>query len=223
MAQTHQLMRDRDDVRQNIIEEASKLFHKEGIRNVTMDTIAHKLVMSKRTLYQIFSDKEELLLACVMQHEEEERAKAEHYFSKNSNVLDFLLNLFITRLTELDNIEPQFFHDLELYPSVVAHIKEHKRSLEAASVEFLNRGKEQGMFRPEVNFNVVMRLLSDGLESMLSNLMACHYSQRELFCNTVVLIIRGCSTIKGIEMIDAFLQSTSASRTSGGTATADIS
>ena len=60
-----------NDVRKQIISVAAEMFHQQGIRSVTMDDIAHRLCMSKRTLYQIFADKESLLLACVIQHEEE--------------------------------------------------------------------------------------------------------------------------------------------------------
>ena len=42
------------EVRNNIIEVAVKAFHKDGIKVVTMDHIAHLLSMSKRTLYQVF-------------------------------------------------------------------------------------------------------------------------------------------------------------------------
>lgn len=46
-----------NDVRKQIISVAAEMFHQQGIRSVTMDDIAHRLCMSKRTLYQIFADK----------------------------------------------------------------------------------------------------------------------------------------------------------------------
>lgn len=65
----------RDAARAQVIEVATRLFHTQGIKNVTMDDIAHALTMSKRTLYQIFADKEDLLLACVVKHDEAEHER----------------------------------------------------------------------------------------------------------------------------------------------------
>ena len=62
----------RTQARKTVLEMATKLFHTQGIKNVTMDDISHRLSMSKRTLYQLFSDKEDLLLACVKLHHERE-------------------------------------------------------------------------------------------------------------------------------------------------------
>ena len=65
MPTTSTLIQQRADVRVHIVEVATKMFHHQGLRGVTMDDIAHELTMSKRTLYQIFADKEQLLLDCV--------------------------------------------------------------------------------------------------------------------------------------------------------------
>lgn len=74
-----------NDVRKQVISVAAEMFHQQGIRSVTMDDIAHRLCMSKRTLYQIFADKESLLLACVIQHEEEVIKQLEKVYNNTQN------------------------------------------------------------------------------------------------------------------------------------------
>lgn len=76
-----------NDVRKQIISVAAEMFHQQGIRSVTMDDIAHRLCMSKRTLYQIFADKESLLLACVIQHEEEVIKQLEEVYNNTQMYL----------------------------------------------------------------------------------------------------------------------------------------
>lgn len=49
------------DIREKIIEEAGNLFMKNGIRVITMDSIALSLCISKRTIYENFKDKEDLI------------------------------------------------------------------------------------------------------------------------------------------------------------------
>ena len=97
-----------NDVRKQIISVAAEMFHQQGIRSVTMDDIAHRLCMSKRTLYQIFADKESLLLACVIQHEEEVIKQLEEVYNNTQNVLEFLLLVFSLKLKELNEIDPLF-------------------------------------------------------------------------------------------------------------------
>lgn len=205
MPTSNQPIQQRKEVREHIIEVASTLFNQHGIRSVTMDDIARTLTMSKRTLYQIFADKEQLLLACVMKHEEDVQLHMKELFSTTHNVLEFLLKVFDDKMKELDEIQPNIYADMHKYPKVVAHIKAHQKAQEDESVEFLNKGIEQGMFRADVNFRIIARQLASSFDSIVHNGLADEYSQREIFANTVIPYFRGCATLKGIEMIDDFL------------------
>lgn len=196
---------DYDARRNHIIEVATKAFHNEGIRNVTMDHIAHTLTMSKRTLYQLFSDKEDLLLACAMKREQEEHALMEKLNQQTDNVLDHLLATFALRMREMDEIKPDFFTEIVKYPRVIRFYDQAKKEREAEAVEFLNKGIKQGFFRANVNFHIVYNQLCTGLSALIANADMGQYSQRELFCNTVIPYVRGCATIKGIEIIDRFM------------------
>lgn len=136
----------REDARNSVIETATQMFHAQGIRNVTMDDIAHKLSMSKRTLYQLFTDKEDLLLACVIKHEDDVRTHLAAIISQSANVLDFLLIIFKAKMKEFDEIVPSFFADLTKYPRIKEHIARNKQQQEDEAVSFLERGIKQGPF-----------------------------------------------------------------------------
>lgn len=195
----------REDARNSVIETATQMFHAQGIRNVTMDDIAHKLSMSKRTLYQLFTDKEDLLLACVIKHEGDVRTHLAAIISQSANVLDFLLIIFKAKMKEFDEIVPSFFADLTKYPRIKEHIARNKQQQEDEAVSFLERGIKQGLFREGVNFHIITRLLSSTMEVCIQNGLADQYSQGEIFLNTILPYIRGCATLKGVEMIDRFL------------------
>lgn len=196
-------------VRKQIIMVAAEMFHQQGIRSVTMDNIAHRLVMSKRTLYQVFADKESLLLACIVQHEEEVIGQLEQVYNRTKNVLEFLLLVFSIKMKELDEIDPQFFDDLKKYPKVIEHIKQHKKEKEAKSADFLRQGVEQGVFRKEINFQIVARQLSSCFDDVVENGLVDEYSKSEIFMNTIIPYVRGCATKVGIEMIDNYSFKTS--------------
>lgn len=198
-------MKQREDIRQKIIKSATNLFQKKGVHKVTMDDIAHTLSMSKRTLYQIFSDKEELLLACVIVFEQEDRKYAEELKRKATSVVDFLLIYFSRKLSCMDDVVSEFYIDMIKYPRVAKHIELHKKMFESYAVNFLNKGVEEGFFRSDINFYIIVNQLRVGMDIAAQKNMLSQFSRRELFMNTVIPYIRGCSTIKGIDMIDEFI------------------
>ena len=53
------------EVKEKIISGASQMFIKYGIRSITMDMISEQLGISKRTIYENFNDKDELLKFCM--------------------------------------------------------------------------------------------------------------------------------------------------------------
>ena len=62
---------DKKLIRMQVIKAAAEAFSQKGIKNVRMDDIASSLSISKRTLYELFADKEELLVEVVRIHREE--------------------------------------------------------------------------------------------------------------------------------------------------------
>ena len=61
----------RVELKDRIIETASEAFTTHGIKSITMDDIAASLGISKRTLYEVFQDKESLLTQCILKRQEE--------------------------------------------------------------------------------------------------------------------------------------------------------
>ena len=82
------------ELQQRIIKQATRMFFCNGIKSVTMDMIASQLGISKRTLYENFKEKNELLLACLENQEMEKRARLEVYLTNRKNVIDLLLNVY---------------------------------------------------------------------------------------------------------------------------------
>lgn len=192
-------------IRQQVIVKAAKAFHTHGIRNVTMDSIAHSLTMSKRTLYQLFADKEELLLACAKLHHKQEHDRLEKVYGKADNVLDFLMVTFASKMHEMDHICASFTTDLAKFPRVMAYFEQQREGNMEETVTFLNRGIEQGVFRQEINFRIVYEQLTALFDHIMRTNEPTKYSHREIFVNTVIPYVRGCATGKGVEIIDKFM------------------
>ena len=103
------------DVRKRILTEATHLFFQYGIKNTTMDDIADKLGISKRTIYETFKDKNELLISCFEEYSNE-RYKANGVIIKDSQNPLTAISLFIQAGASMLNLlSPAFFSDLKKY------------------------------------------------------------------------------------------------------------
>ena len=196
----------REEIRTKIIDVAITNFHSQGVKNVTMDHIAHQLTMSKRTLYQIFSDKEDLLLACIQRIQQKDIEHLNQLKQETDNVLNLILSSFAYKMRNIQKIQPEFFTDILKYPRVVSYYEQSTKAREDEAITFLNKGKEQGFFRKDVNFRIVYRILSTSLNLVTHMPELGEYNQMELFESMVVNYFRGCATIRGFEIIDTFME-----------------
>ena len=76
------------EVRARIIEEATRLFFQYGIRSITMDEIAVSLGISKRTVYETFKDKTELIHTCLRDLIRRRDERRQEVISSSANVID---------------------------------------------------------------------------------------------------------------------------------------
>ena len=81
------------DYRQRIIEEASEMFRTYGIRAVTMDMLANQMGISKRTIYEVFRDKDELLQGVLRWMAIRQREAMTKIFSETDNVIEAIYRL----------------------------------------------------------------------------------------------------------------------------------
>ena len=108
----------------HVIATAQKLFYKEGVRAVTMDKVAQSLRMSKRTLYELFTDKEDLLVAAASYKDFKDKMRKAS--NPEDTVIDIILRTFSYRLKWAKNISPTFFSETNNYPKVVALFENHR-------------------------------------------------------------------------------------------------
>lgn len=194
-----------DENRRRVIEVAQKAFETEGIKSVTMDDIAHRLTMSKRTLYQLFADKEDLLLACMQEHVREEQERMRRLSAQLPNVIEIILTEFKTKIKNFQKVQLDLFAEIKKYPRVMEYISASREAGVGDAVAFFERGIEQGIFRRDVDFNIVFPVIQQQVDYVMSNAAFSSYSLTDLFTNTVMVTIRGCTTLKGACIMDDFM------------------
>jgi len=137
-----------------------------GVRSVSMDDIAAQLGMSKKTLYQYYTDKEELVDAVLSEVLEKNRNEC---FVDRQNAENALHEIFLAfdMVQEMfTNMNPSIVFDLEKYhPAVYKKLQHHKKVFMYQMIrQNLERGIKEELYRPEINVDILTRFR---IESMM--------------------------------------------------------
>ena len=197
---------DRCLLKSRIIDYARNAFGNNGIRDVTMDSIAGALSISKRTLYEIFKDKEELLLEIIRLHSVETQAFIDSIFTETDNILDIILKIYERNFNEIKKVNRVFFDEIEKYPSVIKFLQDTRTKMASFTILCFNRGVEQGLFRKDVNYEIIRIGMTEEMDLLLKLKAFEKYSILEIYENVVFIHIRGIATEKGLKIVEEFFQ-----------------
>jgi AcrR family transcriptional regulator len=193
--------------RQEIINVSRALFEKHGIKPITMDMIAKSMKISKRTLYEIFRDKESLLIETLNYIRKIEHEAIDEFSLTNDNVLEVILYTLHRRVEQMRNVNPRFLTDLIGYPTVLEAMREeNEQSMEDANRFFL-RGVKQGLFRKDINFKIFLELMQLQMrEVVFHSQMSCEASPADIHNSVILVSLRGISTEEGLKVIDGYVE-----------------
>lgn len=153
------------DNKERIKLQATHLFMKYGIRSVSMDDIANHLGMSKKTIYQYYADKDELVDAVIegeISHNEEccqlDQNRSENAVHELFLAMDMIVEMFRT-------MNASVLHDMQKYhPRAFLKFHKHKNDyLYNVIRENLVRGIKEDLYRDDMNINIVARFRVDSM------------------------------------------------------------
>lgn len=195
----------RSELRERIIQTAVQSFCTHGIKSITMDDIAASLGISKRTLYEVFADKESLLEECILKGQQEGDEFIRGVLATSNNVLEVLLRCYQWSIEKFHATNKKFFEDIKKYPKAYELMKSNRSRSSEDTVRFFKEGVKQGIFRSDVNFAIVNLLVRDQLD-LLMNSDICHeYSFIEVYESIMFTFLRGVSTEEGARMLEDFI------------------
>ncbi len=148
------------DPKEKILEDASELFIRYGVRSVTMDDVARASAVSKKTLYQYFDNKDKLVseVALVHLNKEREEFREVERIAKDSIHGFFLITLCLRK--HVFKINPTLLHDLQKYHAEAwSYFLDFKNSYVRGYMEDkIRRGVKEGFFRPNIDPIVLSKL-----------------------------------------------------------------
>jgi len=196
--------------KERIVEIASELFIQKGIKAITMDYIASHTGVSKRTIYETFNDKDDLLRSVLSYMDQQFCQKRDLVTDESENTIEHIFKLMKLGIGAMNQISPLFFEDLKKYHlklwKEVHHVNMEKQRNQIFQI--LQKGIGQGLFRKEVNIEVVAVILMQQLSLLpdKSLLPEDKYSRQMVLETVLISFFRGVATPKGLQLIDTFLK-----------------
>ena len=187
-------------LREVILKTAMKAFAEKGIRAVKMDDIADRLAISKRTMYEIYATKEELLYEGVKAFREKRKEKFME-LAKEKDLMEILLKVYHVRVEEANATNPLFYDDLVKYPRVLRYLNREKKNSREDMMLFFERGVQEGYFRDDINYELAMHLFEALGRYIQEERLYNKYSIKEIFRGMPLVLLRGLCTEKGIEKL----------------------
>jgi TetR/AcrR family transcriptional regulator, cholesterol catabolism regulator len=196
--------------KERIQEKAHELFMQYGIRSVSMDDIANHLGMSKKTLYQFFIDKDELVDMVVDGHINHMQTDC---VGCRKDATDAVHEIFITMeriIEQFSDMNPMVLNDLEKFHfRAYQRFREHKdKFLMKLIRENIEWGKKEELYRPELSTDIMskFRLESMMIPFNITVFPPGKYNLAKLSGQIIEHFIYGLVTIKGHKLIQQYNQ-----------------
>jgi AcrR family transcriptional regulator len=142
---------------ERIILGGEELFLQAGIKSVTMDDIAKHLGMSKKTIYQFFKDKNELVIALVKKKLQDDEEQMNALINQSANVIEAMINMMKCSEEIFSRINPIVIHDMQKYHPDAWKVFQHFKSgvIVHSLEELLDKGIKQGYIRPDIDVKII--------------------------------------------------------------------
>jgi AcrR family transcriptional regulator len=196
------------EAKERILVKANELFNRYGIRSVSMDDIATHLGMSKKTLYQFYTDKDELVNAVFDIALTTNKSNCLECTKKGENAIHEIFLSFDIMEEMLKTMNPSVLFDMQKYhPSAFKKFDDFKNSFLYKIIKAnLDRGVKEELYREEIDTDILSRyrlhsvLLSFNPEVFPTVKTNAVYIEQQL----VECFMYGLVTPKGYKLIEKY-------------------
>ena len=196
--------------REQVIKRAADMIVELGVKSLRVDDVAHDLAMSKRTIYELFADKKELLYHSVKYLFNSEAQHIIKSVDIYAGGIPALFEMF-DMMAKSGNVRQRIMENLrKFYPELFEKIMVENRDYGLAMLrQRLNQLIEEGLVAKTVNVDLSVTMFyytSMGLMRRQGQLILPEgVTEADAFRYTIVNFFRGIATLKGVEQIDNYL------------------
>lgn len=186
------------EIRQRILNAAKEQFLAFGFSKVTVDEIAAKLGMSKKTLYKFFPSKEEMMHELVRVEIQKGKHACRMAMEANDDFITKFKNIMSLIAMQYSQIRRPLLDDLRKYaPHIWQEIANHRmESINRDFTAMLEEGVRAGVFRRTINLELVRFIYSACIENLITPdvLITIPYSASQVFEAITSVLFEGIFT-----------------------------
>lgn len=196
-------------MRTKIINTSAQLFLSLGFKSVTMDDIAQKIGISKKTIYVHFSNKTKLVEAVTHNLFESICSGIDCICGNSKNPIEELydIKMFVMNHLENEQTSPQY-QLKKYYPQIynIIHIKQFEKMHESVK-HSLQKGIETGLFRPNIDVNFISRMYFNGMTGIKEESIfpRNEFTMNYLMESYLEYHLRAIVTEKGLDILNKFI------------------
>lgn len=200
------------ETKDRVLQGAEELFFKYGIKSVTMDDIAKHLSISKKTIYQFYSDKNEIVDTLMRLKLEEDKVSIQQIHLESENVITEVFGLMKHMSQMFSKLNPNVFYDLQKYhPEAWKLFNAFKEECMEAMVEnAIKKGAKEGLVRADINTKIIARLRMEEIQLGFNATVfpPDKYKIIDVQLELLDHFLHGICTLKGHKLINKYKQVT---------------
>lgn len=191
--------------KQKIFCQAEELFLKYGVKSVTMDDLASHLGVSKKTLYQHFKNKSDLVEKTLSEHLEMEKQAVLEFRATSENAIVELFKIGAHVSSHLHQINPAIMFDLKrYYPKAWETLEFYKTDFIYDNIlKNIKRGSTEGLYRDDLNSEIIARFYLEMINAIMHpDFKASNREIVEYYEEFLRYHVRGIASNKGLKVLE---------------------
>jgi AcrR family transcriptional regulator len=201
----HAMLNDEQYIK--LLDEIYPIIFRRGPCDTSMDMIAQHFTMSKRTLYEIFGSKDDMLREVMCRVRSVLGNRVKEILNRSENIMEAMVNIFLYHQEMTRDMSGNYFRDMGGKYKYLRN--EHEQgfgSWQGTLLAAFRLGVQQGVFRPDSNYEVIIRLFRIQLESLkrMEEFFPVDITLQEA-TNTICLsLLRSVASQEGMKILDQY-------------------
>lgn len=198
------------DHRKHIIEQAFGTFKQRGFKNVTMDDISRQVGISKKTLYELFKHKDDLVEAVVQFVINDNTCQLNNAAEPKKNAIEHNIQMMLYLDRFVGGMNPVCFIDLQrYYPMAFQLLTQHRTQfVEQSILQNLQQGIEEGLYRPDIDVAIIARYRTESIFLVIQQqwFVNLDYDASRINSQIFIHYLYGLCTLKGHEILSELIK-----------------
>jgi TetR/AcrR family transcriptional regulator, cholesterol catabolism regulator len=196
------------EIQERIITKSEELFMRYGVKSVSMDEIAAHIGASKKTIYQYYPDKESLIQSVFKLVMEKNSSQClEHQkIAENAVHEQFLSSDMVQEMFSKMN-QSLLYETKKYYPKAYEEFEKHKRTIVFGIIKKnLERGIEEGLFRPELDVDIITWIHIESIALMFygDDIAVLKKKPEQIEKEVTMFFLHGLCTTKGLKLVEKY-------------------